>query len=55
MILDPIQWILAVIDTIVRLSIAGTKGAHNHAKHAHKDNRNLPSHIVWRSVPRPDV
>ena len=53
--LDPIQWVLAVVDEIIKLSIAGTKEARHHVKYARRDNHKLPYHIVWRSVPRPDV
>lgn len=53
--LNPLQWILAIVDAIARLSIEAKKEAQNHVKTAQIEPQKQGQPSVWRSVPRPDV
>ena len=52
--LDPIQWILAIVDQIILVALEAGRGARNHVKTAKTESKPFMP-IVWRSVPRPDV
>lgn len=53
--LDPIQWVLAVVDQIVLAAIAAGKEARDHVKPAQLEEARPFRVMVWRSVPLPDV
>ena len=53
--LDPIQLILAIVDAIVRLSIAAKREARCHVKTVSLEGKRAFPPAVWRAIPVPDV
>ena len=53
--LDPIQWILAIVDQIILVALEAGREVRDHVKTAPIKEAKPCRPTVWRSVPRPDV